>query len=113
MQDRYSIGYIALETLVQNAKNLALTNNIILIPNSVIQTRQNLQLFFTEQNIPITPQQIQDLTDIVTYNQLSITTCQKYTAKHFGARFYKKTIVELYKLRNSLFHGDEIKDLIN
>ena len=41
---------------------------------------------------------------------MSITTCQKYTAKHFGARFYKKTIDELYKLRNSLFHGDEIKD---
>lgn len=110
MQERYSSGYIALETLVQNAGNLALTKNIKLIPNSVIQTRQTLEKFFTKQKIPITLQQIYDLNNKISYNQLSITTCQKYTAHHFGVRFYKKTIDELYELRISLFHGDKIKD---
>lgn len=110
MQDRYSSGYIALETLVQNAGNLARTKNIKLIPNSVIQTRQRLETFFTKQKIPITQQQIDDLNKKISYNRLSITTCQKYTAHHFGVRFYKKKIEELYLLRNSLFHGDEIKD---
>jgi len=104
-QEKFAIGYIALEVLCNVVPLYAKRKGDKIKPKSIEETYVKLKKLFEEMKFELEENQIQEITDKVAYKKVTIKDAQRYLLKDLSLPIDDNLISELYDIRNKLYHG--------
>lgn len=106
-QQKFTLGYFALECLCSKVKEYAEKNKDLLLPSAIKDTKTKLEKVCKNLKINIADEQLEIISNEVAYKQISIKDAQRYILKKFNVFYDNKNLNELYLIRNNLFHGND------
>jgi hypothetical protein len=107
VHERFDIAYIALECLCSSVRERAEENGETITISDIQETEDKLRSLLKNLKEQISEESLKTLSKELAYKYISIRDEQYFAFDKFGIRYDRKTIKELYDVRNALFHGGD------
>jgi hypothetical protein len=110
LQEKFVIGYMALEVLCHKVKQHAKNRREPIEIKAIREAIAKLKRCFAQRSLTISDKDADEIGREMAYKDVNIRDAQRYLFTKFNIQYSEKNILKLYKIRNTLYHGHDYEN---